>query len=471
MNKKWLKKGFFLAVYLCLVIGFFFIGGDQLRHKTINSSMPQPNTILGELTSDIVIEQSFHSNVEIIDKLKLFSATFNRENKGQIMMSLYDSSNNVMVAKTTVNAADLTDNAEYIWELDAPVEDALKKDFLIVIESNCLSGSAPTFYYNNSSNETNSMKINGTFVSGTLSFSYEGRISLAFGNYYWQIVTFITLILLFYILWMIHRQKIGQPTLVVLMLNIWHKYDFLIKQLVVRDFKTKYKRSVLGYLWSFLNPLLTMAVQYIVFSTIFKSDIKNFPVYLLTGIILFNFFTEAVGQGLGAIVGNASLITKVYVPKYIYPITKVVSCSINLIISILPLLIVTIITGAKITPAIVLLPFALLNLLVFCIGMSLMLSAAMVFFRDTQYLWGIISLVWMYATPLFYPESIIPDKFMVILKVNPMYYIVNFARTILINGISPEPKLYFYCLFSSMTMLFIGSLVFKKTQDKFVLFI
>lgn len=129
----------------------------------------------------------------------------------------------------------------------------------------------------------------------------------------------------------------------------------------------------------FLNPLLTMTVQYIVFSTIFRSGISNFPVYLLSGIILFNFFTDAVGQGLTSIVGNASLITKVYVPKYIYPVTRVVSCSINMLISVIPLLIVTLLTGAKITPAVLLLPFALACLLLFCIGMSLLLSTTEVF--------------------------------------------------------------------------------------------
>ena len=259
--------------------------------------------------------------------------------------------------------------------------------------------------------------------------------------------------------------------MILILVSVWEKYRFLIKQLVARDFKTKYKRSILGYLWSFLNPLLTMAVQYIVFSTLFRSDIKNFPVYLLTGIILFNFFSEAVGQGLISIVANAALITKVYVPKYIYPSTKVISCAINLLISIIPLLIVTILTGTRITLAIFLLPFVLLCLLVFCIGMSLALSSAMVFFRDTQYLWGIACLIWTYATPLFYPESIIPDRFQFILKVNPMYYFVRFARTILIDGISPDPTLYAYCILSAALALVIGSFIFKKAQDKFVLFI
>ena len=220
-----------------------------------------------------------------------------------------------------------------------------------------------------------------------------------------------------------------------------------------------------------MNPLLTMTVQYIVFSTIFRSGISNFPVYLLSGIILFNFFTDAVGQGLTSIVGNASLITKVYVPKYIYPVTRVVSSSINMLISVIPLLIVTLLTGAKITPAVLLLPFALACLLVFCIGMSLFLSTTEVFFRDTQYLWGIVSLVWMYATPLFYPENIIPTQFRFIQTLNPMYHYVRFVRTILINGCSPEPKAYLFCAASASLMCVFGAIVFKKNQDKFILYV
>ena len=224
-------------------------------------------------------------------------------------------------------------------------------------------------------------------------------------------------------------------------------------------------------LWSFLNPLLTMLVQYVVFSTIFKSDIPNFPVYLLTGIVLFNFFNEACGMGITSILGNASLITKVYVPKYIYPVTRVFSSSINLLLSLLPLLLVVLYTHTPIRPAILLLPFSLVCLLCFCIGMALILASLMVFFRDTQFLWNVLSMIWLYITPIFYPETIIPARFMVIYKMNPMYHFIRFARTVVINGVSPEPKAYLICLIFAVGSLVIGGLIFRKAQDKFVLYI
>ena len=292
-----------------------------------------------------------------------------------------------------------------------------------------------------------------------------------FGTYYWFLVIVGAAIIVSYVFWSQIGEKSGKITFGMLVAGIWKKYGFLINQLVERDFKTKYKRSVLGYLWSFLNPLLTMAIQYIVFSTIFRSNIDNFPVYLLSGIIMFNFFTDAVGQGLTAIIDNASLITKVYVPKYIYPVTKVISCSINLAISVIPLLIVTVLTGAKITKAIVLIPYALMCILLFCIGLSLLLCTTMVFFRDTKYLWGIVSLVWMYATPIFYPADILPTQFHFIQALNPMYHYIQFIRTILIQGISPEPQAYLICAAMSLVTCLIGAIVFKKNQDKFVLYI
>ena len=159
------------------------------------------------------------------------------------------------------------------------------------------------------------------------------------------------------------------------------RYRFLIRQLVLRDFKTKYKRSVLGVLWSFLNPLLTMSIQYVVFSTLFRSDIPNFIIYLLSGIICFNFFSEATHLCLMSIVANASLIHKVYLPKYIYPFSRTLSSGIDILLSLIPLLIMMLITKTPLRPAALLLPFGLLMLFMLSYGIGLILATMMVFFR------------------------------------------------------------------------------------------
>ena len=174
-------------------------------------------------------------------------------------------------------------------------------------------------------------------------------------------------------------------------------------------------------------------------------------------------------MSLSSIVGNASLITKVHVPKFIYPLTRVLSSTINFALSHIPLFAVLLITRTPIRPAILLLPFGVICLFALSLGIGLLLASAMVFFRDTQFLWGVISMLWMYATPIFYPESIISGKFITLFKMNPLYHIIRFIRVILLDGVSPEPKAYLLALIASVVPLIIGTVVFKKTQDRFVL--
>ena len=220
-----------------------------------------------------------------------------------------------------------------------------------------------------------------------------------------------------------------------------------------------------------MNPLLTMCVQYFVFSTIFKNNIQNFAVYLLIGVVMFNFFSEACGMALTSILGNAGLITKVYMPKYIYPLTRVMSSMVNLGISLIPLILVCLATGVHFKKSAVLALYFMMCLVVFCLGLGMLLSTSMVFFRDTQFLWGVLSMMWMYATPIFYPETILPEQFKFVLQVNPLYYFLKNTRICILDGISPEPFVYFQCFMIALAMLLVGALVFRKNQDKFVLYL
>jgi len=307
------------------------------------------------------------------------------------------------------------------------------------------------------------------FIAG-VAFQYNNLGKpLLFGRYYFLIVAAFGLLLALYCMRLVHCSKVGARSLGLNAINAFVNYRFLLKQLVLRDFKAKYKRSVLGILWSFLNPLLTMIVQYIVFSMLFKSDIPNFVVYLLVGIVFFSFFSEATNMGLMSIVSNTSLITKVYVPKYIFPVSRVLSSAINFMISMISLFLAVLITRVRISVSFLLLPFGIICTIAFCIGMSFILSSAMVFFRDVQFLWNVISMLWMYATPIFYPESILPQHLMPLFKLNPLYHFIRFTRFIILNGASPEPKAYLLCMIAAFVPLAIGVFVFKKTQDKFVL--
>lgn len=250
--------------------------------------------------------------------------------------------------------------------------------------------------------------------------------------------------------------------------NDLKKYRFLIDQLVARDFKTKYKRSVLGVLWSLLNPMLTMLVQYVIFSKLFRFDLPHYQVYLLSGIVMFNFFSEATNQALVSITGNANLITKVYMPKYVFPITKVLSACINLGFSLIALYVIIIFSGLKITSLHLLLPFALVNMFIFTIGFSLILATLMVFFRDMQFLYGVVIMLWNYITPIFYPETIIGDKFQWILQLNPLYHFIRYARNLILDNSIPTLRAHIICLIFSFGTLIIGWILFKKSENKFI---
>ena len=176
-------------------------------------------------------------------------------------------------------------------------------------------------------------------------------------------------------------------------------------------------------------------------------------------------------MGMTSITGNASLIKKVYMPKYIYPFSKLFSSLINFGMALIPLLLVMLATGTALRPALLLLIFDILCLLGFVLGMILLLSTAMTFFQDTQFLWGVVSMMWMYLTPIFYTENIIPRNLLTLYHMNPMYQYITFARICIIDGISPEPMAYLWCLLSSIVVLTLGIWVFKRQQDKFVLYL
>ena len=257
----------------------------------------------------------------------------------------------------------------------------------------------------------------------------------------------------------------------MLVLNVIDKYKYLFIQLVKRDFKTKYKRSILGVFWSLLNPLLLMCVQYVVFSNLFRYEIEHYVIYLLIGIIFFTFFNDATSQAMAAVVVNAPLITKVYVPKYIFPMSKVISTEINFIISIGILFIAILLNGLRITPLLLLLIIPVIGVTIFSMGIGLLLSALMVYFRDMQFLYGIITTMWMYLTPVFYPESILADKMAIALKINPLYHLIKFSRTIVIDNTIPPIQDAAVCLFVPIAVFILCALIFRKLQRNFVLYL
>ena len=250
------------------------------------------------------------------------------------------------------------------------------------------------------------------------------------------------------------------------------QYKDLLKLLVSRNLKLKYRRSVLGYVWSVLNPLLTMTVMAIVFSTMFSRNIENFPVYLFCGQLLFNFMNNSTHQAISSITGNASLLKKTYVPKYIFTVARITSGMVDLVLSMGALLIVMLATGAKFTWYFFLFPFVVLQLYIFCVGLGLFLAQANVFFRDIQYIYNAVTTAWLYLTPIFYPLEALPEWLIWVVKhLNPRYFYVGKFRDLVYLGTLPGPTIVIAGCVAAVVMLCIGIWSFLKSQDNFILYI
>ena len=251
-----------------------------------------------------------------------------------------------------------------------------------------------------------------------------------------------------------------------------YDYRFLIKQLVSKDIKLKYRRSFLGYLWSILNPLLVMMVLVIVFSNMFRFEIANYPAYLIIGQTMFSYMTEATNQSIFSITGNAALLKKVYVPKYVFTLSKVTSSLVNLLFSLGAMLVVFIITRVQFSFYMLLIPVVLVELYLFCLGLSMFLAQMSVFFRDIQYIYSVITTAWMYLTPLFYPMEQLPENIQKIIKIfNPMYHYITQFRTLVLAHTMPSADTFIYGFGVAAIALIIGIWSFQKNQDKFILYI
>ena len=250
------------------------------------------------------------------------------------------------------------------------------------------------------------------------------------------------------------------------------RYQFLMQQLISRDFKVKYKRSVLGILWSLLYPVLMMLVMAVVFSRMFKFSVPgvNYFVYFEVGFIMFNYFSEATNNGMVSVVYNFNLLTKVYIPKYIFPLSKCLFCGINFLLTLIPLFFVIVFTGTiqEISWYYLLLPIIFFLGFMFTVGVSFILATVSVFFRDMFYIYGIILTIWNYATPVFYDISIIPGSLQAIFKLNPLYAYINSARDIILYGNCPSLVNIILMIAYGIITIIIGSIVFKKKQDKFI---
>ena len=249
------------------------------------------------------------------------------------------------------------------------------------------------------------------------------------------------------------------------------KYGFLFEELVKRDFKKKYKRTVLGMAWSILSPLLTLVVMWLVFREFFGRDIEHYTTYLFCGNLIFSYFSESTSQGMTSLMGNASIFTKVNIPKYLFLFSKNIQTLINFGLTLCVFFVFCLLDGITFTWKLIFLIYPIVCLVLFNIGVGLILSALFVFFRDIQYLWSVFTMLLMYMSAIFYPIDNFSQEIQYLFLANPIYLFIRYFRKIVID--TTIPTIWFHLLMAAYVLVVvgIGYWIYKKYNTRFLYYV
>ena len=255
------------------------------------------------------------------------------------------------------------------------------------------------------------------------------------------------------------------------MLEKWKKHRFLFEELVKRDFKAKYKRTVLGMAWSVLSPLLMLLVMRLVFTRFFGRGMEHYTTYLFCGNLMFSYFSESTGQGMTSLMGNAGIFTKVNVPKYLFLFSKNVQTLINFGLTLCVFFLFCALDGVAFTWKFVLLLYPIVLLMIFNIGVGLILSALFVFFRDIQYLWTVFTQLLMYMSAIFYTIDGYSETVRKLFLLNPLYLFIRYFRKIVLEA--TVPSVWFHLLMAADAVLAfgIGAWIYKKYNTRFLYYL
>jgi ABC-type polysaccharide/polyol phosphate export permease len=250
-------------------------------------------------------------------------------------------------------------------------------------------------------------------------------------------------------------------------------YDYreLIWALAMKELRVRYKRSVLGFVWALLNPLLMMIVLTLVFGTIMRFSIDHYAIFLLSMLLPWTFFTQALTYSVESVVGNADLLKKVHIAKVVFPVAAVVSNIVNFLLSLIPLALLVLVLRFPLHWTWIYLPVPMLGLFLFTLGTSLFLAAINVFFRDISHIIQIVLSAWFYFSPIIYSLDFIPAKHRWLFKLNPMLYVLNGFRLSIYYGLLPQLTSVAMSLGCGVAAVLIGYSVFRRYQESFVFYV
>jgi ABC-2 type transport system permease protein len=250
-----------------------------------------------------------------------------------------------------------------------------------------------------------------------------------------------------------------------------YRYRALILELALKELRIRYKRSVLGFLWALLNPALMMVVLTIVFSTILRFGIPHYAIFLLSVLMPWTFFSQSLSYAVESIVGNGDLIKKVAVPKLVFPVAAVVANIVNLLLSLIPLALLVALMGHPFYWTWIYLPIPILALVIFTLGVTFLLAAANVYYRDVSHIVQVVLSAWFYFTPIIYALDFIPANMRWLFKLNPIIYVINGFRLAVYYGMLPRWTSIAASFVCGFVALVIGYSVFRKYQDDFVFYV
>lgn len=249
------------------------------------------------------------------------------------------------------------------------------------------------------------------------------------------------------------------------------EHQFLFEELVKRDFKQKYKRTVLGMAWSILSPLLSLLVMRLVFTQFFGRNMEHYTIYLFAGNLMFSYFKEATNGGMQALMANARIFTKINVPKYMFLFSKSVSSVINFGLTLIVFFIFVAVDGVPFHFSMLAILYPIITLTLLNVGLGMILSALFVFFRDTQYLYDVFTMLLMYMSAIFYSVDTYPAKIQRLFLLNPVYCNIKYVRVIVIEGHLPSLSFHGLLLAYGVAALLIGGLIYKRYNRDFLYYV
>ncbi len=264
-----------------------------------------------------------------------------------------------------------------------------------------------------------------------------------------------------------HRYVAGETTTLARELRDLSQSAHLLRNLVHRDITIRYKRSVLGFVWTMLHPLLLALILMMVFSTVFRFAVPRYELYVLAALLPWNFFAQTTVGSMASLAWNGALMKRVRVPKSIFTLSTVLAGLVNLAFAYVPLVLIMIVRGAPIGPSFAFLPLSLLILAVFTYGVSLTLSALAVYFVDVREMYNVALTALMYFTPIIYPIEVVPERFRPIFALNPLMYFVEIVRAPVHNGVLPSANALLIASSCALVAIVVGWMVFRRLSRGF----